>query len=127
MTVKGKAARNRREYVSPSTPIQLAHDKLVVTPIVCRPADIDKWKHLLANVEAVINATATCNSEDPTKIFSLVTEAIKAIRPGYAVRLTYVETSGTWVHGHQQTGPDKILPVIPTNGQIWVHLAKRCS
>ena len=94
--VKGKAAHNRRGYVSRSIPGQLAHDESVVTPIVCQSADIDRRKHLLANVEAVINATATCNSEGPTRVFSLLTEGVKAIRPGYAARLTYVETSRTW-------------------------------
>ena len=34
-----------------------AHDEPTVTPTVCQPTDIDKWKHFLAAVEAVINVT----------------------------------------------------------------------
>jgi nucleoside-diphosphate-sugar epimerase len=85
--------------VSPSISDQRAHDESIVTPIVCQPADIDKWKHLLANVEAVIDTTAIFGSEEGVEVFNLVTKAVKAVRPTYAVKLTYVETSGTWVHG----------------------------
>ena len=79
--------------------VRHTHDESIVTPIVCQPADIDKWKHLLANVEAVIDTTAIFGPEEGVKVSNLVTEAVKAVRPAYAVKLTYVETSGTWVHG----------------------------
>jgi len=85
--------------MSPSLFDKRAHDESVVTPIVCQPADIDKWKHLLANVEAVIDATATYNPKEAVEVFNLVTEAVKTVRPTYAAKLTYVETSGAWVHG----------------------------
>ena len=75
------------------------HDEFAVTPIVCDPTDIDKWKHLLASVEAVINTTATFGPDIPVKLLELVTEAATSIRPTYAAKLTYVETSGAWVHG----------------------------
>ena len=53
----------------------------------------------MATADAVINTTATYSPEDGVKIFNLVTEAVKTARPAYAARLTYVETSGAWVHG----------------------------
>ncbi|KAF9643435.1 NAD(P)-binding protein [Thelephora ganbajun] len=76
---------------------QLATEE--ITPIVCQPADIDKWKHLLANVEAVVHTTAAHNSQDAVKVFNLVTEVIQTVRPAYAAKLIFVETSGTLVHG----------------------------
>jgi len=76
---------------------QLATEE--ITPIVCHPTDIDKWKHLLANVEAVIDATATYDPEEAVKVFNLVTGVLNSVRPTYAAKLTYIETSGAWVHG----------------------------
>ncbi|KAF9789774.1 NAD(P)-binding protein [Thelephora terrestris] len=70
-----------------------------VTPIVCDPTNIDKWKHLLANVEAVINATTTFGPDGPVKLLNLLTEAAKSVRPAYAAKLIFVEASGVWVHG----------------------------
>ena len=89
----------KRVRISPSIFVKRAHDESIVTPIVCQPADIDEWKHLLANVEAVINTTATVNPQEAVKVFNLLTEAVKTVRPTYAAKLTYVETSGVWVHG----------------------------
>jgi nucleoside-diphosphate-sugar epimerase len=60
---------------------------------------MDKWKHLLANAEAVINATATYGPDNSVKLLKLVTDAATSVRPAYAAKLTYVETSGAWVHG----------------------------
>ena len=74
--------------------VRVAHKEPIVIPIVCQPADIDKWKHLLANVEAVINAIAISGPEDAIEVFNLVTEAVKTVRPAYAAKLTYIETSG---------------------------------
>ena len=61
--------------------------------------DIDKWKHLLASVEAVINTTVTSGPDVPVKLLELVTEAAMSVCPTYATKLTYVETSEAWVHG----------------------------
>ena len=88
------SSQQKRVRVSPSIFVRVAHNGPIVIPIVCQPADIDKWKHLLANVEAIINATATYSPEEPVKLLNLVTEAVKAVRPAYATRFIYVETSG---------------------------------
>ena len=53
----------------------------------------------MANVEAVIDTTATHNPQEAVEVFNLVTEAVKAVRPAHAAKLIYVETSGVWVHG----------------------------
>ena len=54
---------------------------------------------MLATAEAVIDTTATYDPGEAVKVFNLVTEALKTVRPTYAAKLTYVETSGVWVHG----------------------------
>ena len=89
----------KRVRVLSSIFVQRAYDRSVVTPIVCQPADIDQWKHLLASVDAVINVAPTYTPEDGVKVFNLLSEAVTALRPTYAAKLTYVETSGVWVHG----------------------------
>ena len=53
----------------------------------------------MAKVDAVVDVNATYNPDDAVKVFGLVTEAVKTVRPAYAVKLTYIETSGSWVHG----------------------------
>ncbi|KAF9787352.1 hypothetical protein BJ322DRAFT_719017 [Thelephora terrestris] len=82
---------------SESTVRQLATEEII--PIVCDPTDIDKWKHLLANVEAVVNATTTFGPDTPAKLLNLLTAAAKSVRPAYAANLIYVETSRVRVHG----------------------------
>ena len=89
----------KRVRVSLSIFAQRTHLGPVVTPIVCQVDEVDKWKHLLATAEAVINATATYGPKDGVKVFNLVSEAVKTVRPAFAAKLTYVETSGAWVHG----------------------------
>jgi len=34
----------------PSIIVRRAHDESIVTPIVCQPADIDKWKRARLNL-----------------------------------------------------------------------------
>ena len=53
----------------------------------------------MASVEAVINTTATYGPDSPVKLLKSVTDAVTSVRPAYAPKLTYVETSGAWVHG----------------------------
>lgn len=60
----------------------------------------------MANVEAVVNATATLGPDSAVELLNLVTEAVTSVRPPHAVKLTYVETSGAWVHGDSR---DKIV------------------
>jgi len=53
----------------------------------------------LATVEAVVDTTATYDPEEVVKVLGLVTEAVKAVRPAWAAKLTYIDTSGGLVHG----------------------------
>jgi len=71
-----------------------------VIPIVSDPTNTESWRSLLATVDAVIDATG---SEDTSKlspiVFNAISEAAAAVRPPNAVRLTFIHTSGSWVHG----------------------------
>ena len=71
-----------------------------VIPIVSDPTNAESWKLLLATVDAVIDATG---SEDTSKlapvVFNVISEAVAAVRPPNAVKLTFIHTSGSWVHG----------------------------
>jgi len=93
------SSQPKRVRVSSSPFVWSAHDEPLVTPIVCQPTEIEKWEHLLATAEAVVNVTPAYTPEDGVKVFNLVTEAVETVRPHYAAKLTYVETSGVWVHG----------------------------
>ena len=82
-------SQRKRVRIPPPVFIRCAYNKSVVTPIVCQPAELDKWKHLLANVEAVIDTAVTYNPQEAVKVFSLVTQAVKAVRPAHPAKLIY--------------------------------------
>ena len=71
-----------------------------VVPIVSDPTNAESWKSLFATVDVVIDATG---SEDTSKlapvVFNAISEAVAAVRPPNAVKLTFIHTSGSWVHG----------------------------
>jgi hypothetical protein len=45
---------------------------------------------MLANAEAVINATVTFGPNNSVKLLKLVTDAATSVRPAHAAKLTYV-------------------------------------
>ena len=79
---------------------ELTFTTVEVTPIVSDPTSPESWKSLLATADAVVDATG---SEDSSKlapvVFSAISEAAAAVRPSNAVKLTFIHTSGSWVHG----------------------------
>ena len=71
-----------------------------VIPIISDPASIDSWKPLLATVDAVIDTTGGSDvAELAPAIFNAISEAVATVRPPNAIKLTFIQTSGTWVHG----------------------------
>ena len=69
-------------------------------PIISDPANTDSWKSLLATADAVIDATGSEDtSELAPAIFNAVSETAAAVRPPNAAKLTFIQTSGSWVHG----------------------------
>jgi len=70
-----------------------------VIPIVSDPTNAGSWRSLLATIDAVIDATG---SEDTSKlapiVFNAISKAAAEARPPNAVRLTFIHTSGSWVH-----------------------------
>lgn len=75
----------------------------------------------MASVEAVINATATFGPDSAIKLLKLVTEAATSVRPDYAAKLIYVETSGVWVHGdsREEIVTDTTPTATPHPFAVW--------
>jgi nucleoside-diphosphate-sugar epimerase len=95
----GNSLRKRvRPFYPPGKGADIHRVKVI--PIVSDPANTDLWKTLLATVDAVIDAIG---GEETSKlapaIFNAVSEAAAAVRPPNATKLTFIQTSGTWVHG----------------------------
>lgn len=71
-----------------------------VIPIISEPANTESWKSLLATADAVIDTTGgTETSELSPAILKAISEAAVAVRPPNSPKLTFIQTSGTWVHG----------------------------
>jgi len=91
-----------------SSPID-AHANLVF-PIVCEPTS-DKWHHLIPSLDVVVEAIGGHIPENAIKIFNATTEAAKSLRPAGAPKLTFIFTSGTWVHG--ENGRELVSDTTP--------------
>ena len=77
---------------------------------------------MLATVDAVIDATG---SEDTSKlapvVFNAISEAAAAVRPPNAVKLIFIHTSGSWVHGdnREETVTDTTPPKTNNTFVAW--------
>lgn len=79
-------------------------DCLVVIPIVGDP-ESDAWHSLIPTLDVVIEALGG-TAPKPVLAPALreaVASAAKSLRPTHAPKLTYIYTSGTWVHGNSRT------------------------
>jgi hypothetical protein len=73
---------------------------------VGEPTDVSVWGHLIPTLDVVIEAVGggaelskTCGA-----IFSAVREAARSSRLAGAPKLTFINTSGSWVHGDHRHG-----------------------
>ena len=84
-----------------------------VIPLVSDPTNTDSWKSLLVTIDAVIDATG---SEDTSKlapvVFNAISKAAAAVRPPNATKLTFIQTSGSWVHGDNRD--ETVTDTTPT-------------
>jgi nucleoside-diphosphate-sugar epimerase len=81
---------------------QLAAEEIV--PIV---GEIDKpagWVNIIADLDAVIECVGgTADIKTLSEeLFTAIREAAQKLRPQGAPKLTYIYTSGTWVHGEDR-------------------------
>jgi nucleoside-diphosphate-sugar epimerase len=80
----------------------LAADEII--PVISEVSDFDKWVHLAAGLDAIIDAVG--GSADirilSASLLSAVSTAAASLRPAGAPKLAYIYTSGTWVHGEDR-------------------------
>ncbi|THU95238.1 NAD(P)-binding protein [Dendrothele bispora CBS 962.96] len=108
---------------SPEKAKRLAAEEIL--PIVCSPSSTD-WHHLIPTFDVIIEALGgtTINAHSFKVLFNSVTEAVKTLRPPGSPKLSWIYTSGTWVHG--TNGGELISDTTPFNssGSDSVELAK---
>ncbi|OSD06535.1 NAD(P)-binding protein [Trametes coccinea BRFM310] len=82
--------------------MQLAAEEII--PVVADLNETAKYLSLVASVDAVIDAVGGTNLSTFSKfLLDAIAEAIQAHRPPSAPKLTYIHTSGTWVHGENRS------------------------
>jgi nucleoside-diphosphate-sugar epimerase len=68
----------------------------------------------LATADAVIDTTASPDlSTLAPAVFNAISEAAAAVRPQNAPKLTFIQTSGTWVHGDNRD--ETVTDTTPAN------------
>ncbi|KAL1746899.1 hypothetical protein HDZ31DRAFT_61724 [Schizophyllum fasciatum] len=73
-----------------------------ITPIVCAP-DSDAWHHLVPTLDVVIDAVGGTDVRALSQaLFAATAAAAARLRPAGAPRLSYIYSSGTWVHGERR-------------------------
>ncbi|KAG8214319.1 hypothetical protein J3R82DRAFT_9276 [Butyriboletus roseoflavus] len=75
-----------------------------VFPIISEPTDTQAWAHLIPTVDVVIEAlggTADLRTIAMTLLNTVATTA-EATRPTGSPKVSYIYTSGVWVHGSSQ-------------------------
>jgi nucleoside-diphosphate-sugar epimerase len=82
---------------------------LAVIPIVGEPKDSQIWTDLVPTLDVVIDAVG--GAEIGTlgeALFNAARSAAESARTAGAPRLTYIYTSGTWVHGDNRHGDAQV-------------------
>jgi len=81
---------------------QLAADEII--PVVGEVTNPSAWIHLIGTLDVIIDAvggTADIRTLSAALLSSISTAA-KELRPPSSAKLTYIYTSGTWVHGENR-------------------------
>jgi nucleoside-diphosphate-sugar epimerase len=76
-----------------------------VIPVIGAVDKTECWLHLIPTLDVVIECvggTADIRKLSAT-ILEATSKAVKTSRPAHARKLTYIYTSGTWVHGNNRT------------------------
>jgi nucleoside-diphosphate-sugar epimerase len=85
----------------------------LVIPVLGEASDTKTWIHLIPTLDVVIEALG---GSDGVAISDVAFEAVKAAagsRPAGSSKLTYVYTSGTWVHGDRRNTGDIVSDTTP--------------
>jgi len=80
---------------------QLAAEEII--PVVGEPTDVATWESLVESLDAVIEALAGLDMKTiSVDLLNAVSSTAKKHRPEGAAKITYIYTSGTWVHGEDR-------------------------
>ncbi|KAF7332936.1 NAD(P)-binding protein [Mycena venus] len=105
---------------------------LAAEEIIAILGDLDSnvWLPLIATLDAIIE-TVSASPDGSRSIFERTVKAAKELRPAGAPLLSYIYTSGTWVHGDNRTDivtdttpiarPVEILAWRPAVEQLIAH------
>ncbi|EKM52493.1 uncharacterized protein PHACADRAFT_164427 [Phanerochaete carnosa HHB-10118-sp] len=82
---------------------QLAREEII--PVVSQTSDLSTWLPLIASLDVIIEVVGgTADVRELSKtLLNAVASAAQSSRPAHAPKLTYIYTSGTWVHGDDRT------------------------
>ncbi|KAI1797155.1 NAD(P)-binding protein [Ganoderma leucocontextum] len=81
---------------------QLVAEEII--PVVCGPADVNKYMALIPTLDALIDAMGGTDIKAAGEaLLSTVAIAASTLRHPTAPRLAYIYTSGTWAHGENRT------------------------
>lgn len=76
---------------------------ITVIPVVAAIKDTSSYLHLVSKIDVIIEALGgTELKETGDYLLSATARAVQEHRPAHAPKLTYIYTSGTWVHGEHR-------------------------
>ncbi|KAF9074228.1 hypothetical protein BDP27DRAFT_1359735 [Rhodocollybia butyracea] len=97
---------------------QLAAEEII--PVVCDIVSSDTWHSLIPTIDVVIEAVGLVGRTDFSEIASLIREAVvkaaEHLRPAGAPKLTFIYTSGMWVHGDNRK--DIVTDTTPVENPV---------
>jgi nucleoside-diphosphate-sugar epimerase len=85
----------------------------LVVPLVGDITVPDAWIELIKDIDVIIDAIGS--SPD---ILTIVSKAAETTRPSHAPKVTYIYTSGTWVHGDNCT--DVVTDTTPITSPLGI-------
>ncbi|KAJ3822765.1 hypothetical protein F5878DRAFT_577591 [Lentinula raphanica] len=88
-----------------------------IIPIVCDP-ESDAWHYLVPTLDAVIEALGGASTKAivAASVREAVASTTQSFRPSHAPKLTYIYTSGCWVHGDSRT--EVVTDTTPINKPV---------
>ncbi|TFY81028.1 hypothetical protein EWM64_g2981 [Hericium alpestre] len=89
-----------------------------ITPVIGEPEKPEDWVQIVSTLDVVIECIGgTANiSVLGASLLQAVSSAAKAFRPVGAPKLSYIYTSGTWVHGDNKT--DIVIDTTPITNPV---------
>ena len=90
----------------------------IVIPIVCEPTDTNAYTPLVATLDAVIEILNGDLVNTSALVLDAVSTASQKLRPASAPKMTYIYTSGIWVHG--ESSVDTVTDTTPITNPVQI-------